>query len=480
LADQWQAFMNYGDWPSLMWDDKHPDQAGLQLIADTFYARVLQAWAAYVQEETGAPTTWIEPLPTTSPCSGVAVAWNGTDDMSWVVNYDVQVQANLGAWADWLLVTTDRSGFYTGGREGDQLGFRVRGRDLVGNVSDYSTPAYTTIVDDQAPQAQILALPPVQVLPFAVSWQGTDTCGSIAAYHVQYRVGASLTWIDWLLSTPDTSGIFNPSAPSFGQRVYFRVQARDQAGNWSAWSPEMSTLLARYTLGGQVLNIRHEPVAATTTSTNPAALAIVSQPSGHFLAFLADGGTYAVTARRDLTFGSLPPMNNVVVGENVSGLIFVLPPQDDAVQNGGFEAGLDGWTTGGTPTPSTQAHTGLGAARLDGTGGSASLIQVITPPAGMAQAHLSLMARLEQPGEASTLQIALSKEGSLDPPVIHNIVLTGDTWTHAWRDLGNLQSEPLTVALIVSGTPAILVDEVSLGTALPGGNWIYLPVTLYQ
>ncbi len=478
LADQWQAFMDYGDWPSLMWDDKHPDQAGLQLISDTFYARIVERWVI-LPEDTTPPTAWIEPMPASSPCGGVGVAWNGTDDMSGIVAYDVQVQVNLGTWTDWLLSTTWLSAFYTAGSWGDQLGFRVRARDQAGNVSDFSTPAYTTIVDDQAPEAQMLSLPQVQAVPFAVSWQGSDNCSSIAVYHVQVRAGASLTWTDWLLATPDTSAAFNPPAPDFGERVYFRVQARDQAGNWSTWSAEVSTLAARYTLGGQVLNIRHEPVAVATKSTSPAALGIVSQAGGRFLAFLEDGGTYQVTAQRDQTFGSLPPMNNVAVAGNVSGLVFVLPPKDDAVQNGGFEAGLAGWTQGGASAPSATAHTGLGAARLDGSGGSASLVQVVTPAAGMTQAYLSIMARLAAPGEASTLQIRLSKEGSPDPPEIHEVSLTSDTWTHAWFALGNLQGEPLTVALIVSGTPAILVDEVSLGTAQPGGNWIYLPLSWY-
>jgi acyl-CoA thioesterase-1 len=482
LTDQWQAFMDYGDWASIMWDEKHPNQVGLQLIADTFYTRVLQVWSTTVVEETVPPTTWIEPLPAASSCRGFVVSWNGTDNLNWVVNYDVQAQVNLGTWTDWLLGTSERSAVYVGGRAGDQIGFRVRGRDLVGNLSNYSAPVYTTIADDVAPEAQMIPLFFAQTVPFVVSWRGSDVCGNIAGYNVQVRVGASPTWLDWLLSTPATSATYNPPAPSYGERVYFRVQAKDEAGNLSAWSPEVSTLIARYTLGGQVLNVRHEPVAGATTSTSPAALAIVPQFPGRFLAFLAEGGSYEVSAQRDLVFGSLPAMVDVAVSANVTGLIFVLPPQDDAVMNGGFEAGgLGGWTLGGTslPTLSTEAHTGLGAARLDGTGGSASLRQVVNPTAGVVQT-LSLMARLEQPGEASRLQIVLSSEGSPVPPVTHTLNLVSDAWTHAWYDLGALQGEPVAVALVVSDAPAIRLDEVSLGTALPGGTSSYLPVCLKQ
>ncbi len=44
LCDPWTAFWNYGDWASLMWDDKHPNQTGLQLLADTFYACVISGF----------------------------------------------------------------------------------------------------------------------------------------------------------------------------------------------------------------------------------------------------------------------------------------------------------------------------------------------------------------------------------------------------------------------------------------------------
>jgi lysophospholipase L1-like esterase len=481
LAHQWQAFMDYGDWRSLLWDDRHPNQAGLQLISDTFYASVLYTWPGSVFEDRIPPTTWIEPLPASSPCSGVAVSWNGADETSWVVDFDVQEQVGLGTWSDWLLGTTELSGLYSGGREGEQVGFRVRGCDVVGNVSDWSAPAYTTITDDEPPQAWISPLPSAQTVPFAVSWLGRDGCGSIAAYHVQYRIGFSPTWVDWLAYTSSTSTTFDPAAPSFGERATFRVQARDQAGNWSAWSPEVSTLVARYTLAGQVLNIRHEPVVGAGQSTNPAALATLSQSGGRFLAYVKDGGSYEVSAQRDAIFGSLPPMRNVPVAEDVAGLIFVLPPKDDAVLNGGFEAGsLDGWTLGGSslPSPSTVAHTGLGAARLDGTGGSSSLRQVMSPAAGMAQGHLSFMARLEDPGAPSTLQVVLSKEGSSAPPVTYTLSLVSEAWTHAWYELGDLQGEPLAVTLLVSGSPAVLLDEVSLGTAVAGGSWVYLPITV--
>lgn len=483
LANQWQAFLDYGDWQSLMWDDKHPDQVGLELIARTFYDGILQRWAAFVPEETVPPTTWIEPLPATSPCSGVTVAWDGADNMNWVADYDVQVQVNLGTWTDWLVGTTEKSGVYSGGREGDQLGFRVRGRDLVGNQGEYSAAVSTTITDDGPPEAHMVPLPPFQAIPFPVSWQGTDSCGSVAAYNVQYRFGTGGAWTNWLSATPSTSASFNPASPSYGERVYFRVQARDQAGNWSAWSPEASTLLARYTVAGQVVNMRHQPVSGATTTLNPAPMAILQQAGGRFLALLANGGTYEIGTQRDAIFGSLPPMKGAEVNENVAGLLFVLPPKDDAVLNGGFEAGiLDGWTPGGTslPTLSGQAHTGDGAARLDAAGGDSSLSQSLTPAPSAGQVYLSLLARPEQAGETGSLEIVLSNAGSFDPPVTHTLSLAGDGWTHAWYDLGDLQGESVTVTMRASGSPAILVDEVSVGTALPGGNWVYLPLTLKQ
>ncbi|HFD38297.1 MAG TPA: hypothetical protein ENJ31_00380, partial [Anaerolineae bacterium] len=142
LADQWQAFLDYGDWVSLMWDSKHPNSQGMQLLADTWYARILGEYSWLKEEET-PPTAWIASLPAQSECGAGNVAWTGQDNLTPVdqLVYDVQKNVNGGAWTDWRVNTTETGGSYTGDHFGDVLGFRVRARDLVGNLGDWSDPA---------------------------------------------------------------------------------------------------------------------------------------------------------------------------------------------------------------------------------------------------------------------------------------------------------------------------------------------------
>ena len=91
-----------------------------------------------------------------------------------------------------------------------------------------------------------------------------------------------------------------------------------------------------------------------------------------------------------------------------------------------------------------------------------------------------MLARPEQTGETGELQIVLSNAGIFDPPITHTLSLAGDAWTHAWYELGDLAGEAVTVTLEISGSPAILLDEVSVGAAQPGESWAYLPLTLKQ
>jgi hypothetical protein len=73
-----------------------------------------------------------------------------------------------------------------------------------------------------------------------VSWSGTDglSGSGIDTYDVQYRVGSGGVWTDWLLGTTSTSDTFGPASPVVvvvDETYYFRVRARDYAGNLEAY-----------------------------------------------------------------------------------------------------------------------------------------------------------------------------------------------------------------------------------------------------
>jgi lysophospholipase L1-like esterase len=474
LCDQWQSFYDYGDWQSLYWDDKHPDQVGLDRLAETAYGCIVNYYPE-IGPETTPPVTWIEPLPALSECGQVAVSWSGTDNESSVVDYDVQAQVNYGEWTDWLLGTTATSGVYPGGAYNDVLGFRVRGRDASGNQNDYSDPVYTQIDDTIPPyDAGVYGLPPAQTAPFTVRWWAMDACAGVASYDVEYRAGVDGTWRAWLNATPNSSATFDPDVPQYGQTYYFHVRARDAAGRLMAeWSDPMEayTLLARYAVTGHVYNVRGEPVVGAALSFDPAALLVQPQSGGGYKAYLPDGGDYDVSAARDDRFGVLPPRVQVPIAENLGGLDFYLPPQDDVVTDGGFEAGsLAAWQAGGTISPSviTGAHTGDGTVRL---GEGSALSQTLTLPEGLTNPTLSFLVCLDDDTDvSSTLQVELAGTA-----ISLTQVVTAGGWTHVWLPLDEVSSGSTTLSFSTPDAAAMRLDEVSLGSALAGGSWRYLP-----
>ncbi|MFN2226171.1 MAG: GDSL-type esterase/lipase family protein, partial [Anaerolineae bacterium] len=483
VCDQWTAFYNYvnsrgiplGD---IYWDEKHPNQVGLDFFAATWYNCSLSAYY-WLTEEMVPPTVWVDALPAESDPGPIHVTWNGSDNLSWVVDYDLQVSLNYGAWTDWLPGTTETGAYYLGAQAGDVAGFRARGRDVVGNQSEWSAPVYTTLIDDVPPDAYMTALPAASLAPIDLSWWAADELSAITAYRVEYRVGTGGTWtaIPGLYPTTATGASFSPSPAQYGQTYYFRASAQDSAGNWSAPSAEVATILAQYSLAGTVYTPRHEPVAGVSVSLDPAALLVANRGSGGFRAYLAAGGSYDVIVSRPDLYGPLPARYDVAVSTEVTGLSFVLPPPDDAVADGGFEAGgLAAWQLGGTepPTLAPTAHTGLGAVRLGAAGKTASLGQALTPPAGDSPT-LSFLVRLEQPGSPEALQIELANSGVLSPPVTYTLPVDGEEWVHVWYELDGQVSQPLTLTFRVSDTAAILLDEVSLGSSPTGIYRIYLP-----
>ena len=483
LCRMYKAFEDYGNYPDLYWDDVHPNGEGLQLMADTWYGCILTSFAGVgVYEDVTPPTAVLNSIPAQTECLGsVAVSWSGSDNLngSGLANFDVQVQVGAGPWTDWLMATTATSAWYPNLTWGHAYSFHVRARDVAGNVSDYTAPASTQVIDSVAPyEAHVNPLLPVRLAPFTVRWGGSDACSGVATYDLQFKIDSG-TWQPWLTGTPATSSTFTPpSPPQYGHTYSFQARAHDYAGNISAWSAPVSTILAQYTLSGSILTVREQPIAGPTASLTPAPLALQPAPSG-YIAYLAGAGVYDITASH-AGFGSLPPMFDVAVAGDTPSVDFYLPPIDDAVADGGFEAGnLAAWQIGGavTPTLAAAGHTGVHSVQMGDITGRATLSQAVSPPPGLNLVTngltLSFLTRLEQPGSPGSLQVVLSGAS----PVTYSLPVQSDAWSHAWYDLDGLVTSPLTITFIVSGSPSILIDEISLGTAVRGAYRAYLPLT---
>jgi len=88
---------------------------------------------------------------------------------------------------------------------------------------------------------------------------------------------------------------------------------------------------------------------------------------------------------------------------------------------------------------------------------------------------LSFLVRLSDaaasgPG-ASTLAVEL-----VGTPVSHTQIISTDDWTHVWLPIDASAGQAATLTFAVSGTAPILLDEVSLGSAISGGSEVRLPL----
>ncbi len=98
-----------------------------------------------------AVTTTVDTLPpvssATSPATSESatfeVAWSGTDATSGIATYDVQVQVDGGEWQPVLTQTQSTSYQFTGLLD-HTYAFRVRARDVAGNVEAWRAQADTT------------------------------------------------------------------------------------------------------------------------------------------------------------------------------------------------------------------------------------------------------------------------------------------------------------------------------------------------
>jgi hypothetical protein len=139
------------------------------------------------------------------------------------------------SWSTWESYATSKTWTVPSG-DGTKTVY-VRYQDNVSNIS--SSYNDTITLDTTAPSSSASSPASTSALSFNVTWSGTDGLSGIATYDVQYKVGSSGTWTTWLPGTSGTSAVFGPTSPVVvenGETYYFRVRARDNAGNLEDYS----------------------------------------------------------------------------------------------------------------------------------------------------------------------------------------------------------------------------------------------------
>ncbi len=230
----------------------------------------------------------------------------------------------------------------------------------------------------------------------------------------------------------------------------------------------------------------HQPVFYATVTAQPAALnTATTDGAGNYTLYLDSARVYTFTASRD-GFAALPPRYGVTVTTNLSSVNFALPPDEEAVTNGGWETGdLTGWDSGPGVTPTVDMaapHSGRYSIRLDAAGGTLNfwpyVAQTVSVPATWSKSTLSFVYRVIQGSPGDALLATVSGDGDVST---HTVSLIPGEWTHTWCDLSAFGGQTVTLRFgfkAQTGTQQVRLDEISLGETRPGVFPVYLPLVM--
>ena len=164
--------------------------------------------------------------------------WSDSSDASGIQGYEVQVDADAGfsaplEWSGAPVPSTVVSGALA---EGAHF-WRVRALDRAGNSSAW-TAARTFTTDLTAPPAPALLTPPdgglLNTSTPTLDWTDSADLNGIQNYLVHVDADAAFTApYEWSRTPAASTIVAGPLAPG---THYWRVAARDRAGNVSAWS----------------------------------------------------------------------------------------------------------------------------------------------------------------------------------------------------------------------------------------------------
>ena len=215
----------------------------------------LGAWSGSVSTriDSEPPVASVNPLPEFTFLPNFTVSWSGTDNLSGIASYTLQMRRNSGDWQDLAVDTTATSFQLTGAQFGELLEFRVRAVDNVGNIQAWSSGAQASTFVFDHPVAVVLPFNPTviqstspvtNVIP--VGWVGLFAPGTtIVRYTVNYRYtnpsGVTTPWAVWPLGVGNdlaTSTNFDYASLGFGDGIYeFFVQATNNINQTQPLNP---------------------------------------------------------------------------------------------------------------------------------------------------------------------------------------------------------------------------------------------------
>jgi hypothetical protein len=219
------------------------------------HAGNLGAWSPAVSTriDSEPPVASVNPLPPYTATPTFSIIWSGTDNLSGIDYYNVQMSKNGGQWVD-LLTRTNATSYQITGQQGDVFGFRVQAVDRVGNVQPWSPNAQATTTIFGFPVATMNPINPPIIKPYSpvrdrffLSWSSQTAPGTqIIQYEVRYRYtnfsGGVTGWTTWRFLTgspPPANAEFLFASMGMGNGVYeFYVLATNNIGQSQPFEPD--------------------------------------------------------------------------------------------------------------------------------------------------------------------------------------------------------------------------------------------------
>ncbi len=221
---------------------------------------------------------------------------------------------------------------------------------LTSSGLDWSLFNQTT--DIVPPMARLESLPPYsRYADVVVPWEQKDDLSGVARQWLQVRENGG-AWTDWTLGT-DLDMLPLVYSGTSGSEVAFRLRIADHAYNWNRWTPDEytpHTTLYAYEMQGTVRDSRDFPVPhGTLAVSRPVVGPVIMAPDGRFALRLEQGGGTQINVGA-AGYGVSPAWHGSVAADTWTQ--FMLPPLDNVIQNGNFEAeNFAGWALSGNISP---------------------------------------------------------------------------------------------------------------------------------
>jgi len=213
----------------------------------------LGAWSPIVSTRVDSepPVASVNPLPEFTVSPNFAVTWSGTDNLSGIAYYNLQIRKNGGDWQLVLSETSATSYQVTGGQLGDTFEFRVQAVDNVGNAQFWSAGAQATTIIFDKPIAVIADFTPPVIEPTSavtsvipVNWFALTPPGTtITEVKISYRYtplsGTATAWTQWQVFATNTGPAdFDYTALGLSNGLYeFSAVATNNSGVTQPFDP---------------------------------------------------------------------------------------------------------------------------------------------------------------------------------------------------------------------------------------------------